>query len=218
MSTHAPSSWPVHLRLQLWDQTPAGLSKTSQVEKRVWNRWRRWRKRTRGKVGLSSSSPHLAPSTRALNTDHPSTSNMSNITETVPEPINSGGLPSAPPPPAVTPSEPSPTVETSVFLPGNVSVPMGQPFHRLAPSPRAIDLPRLSLLAYGRSEDLPDSAFDPTPSEVGAAYAAATGRIQANQVMRTSAMRAKDEGVKVPKSWPNVRPRFQRSLGYLGGG
>jgi len=53
-------------------------------------------------------------------------------------------------------------------------------------------------------EDLPDSAFDPTPSEVGAAYAAATGRVQANQVLRTSAMRAKEEGVKVKPSWPNA--------------
>lgn len=90
---------------------------------------------------MSLSSPHLSPSTRTLNTDHPSISNMSDITETVPEPINSGGPPSAPPAPAVTPSEPSPTVETSVFLPGNVSVPMGQPNHLPSPSPELSTYP-----------------------------------------------------------------------------
>ncbi|KAL7417173.1 hypothetical protein BDY24DRAFT_376943 [Mrakia frigida] len=73
--------------------------------------------------------------------------------------------------------------QTSVFLPSNTSAPL----------------------------DLPDSAFDPTPSEVGAAYAAATGRVQANQVLRTSAMRAKDEGVKVKPSWPNTKIRIKFS-------
>lgn len=100
----------------------------------------------------------------------------------------------------------NPTTAANVRLPSLQHLHPSRSVLSLLPPSSPLSPPSLlsSSLFLVVLEDLPDSAFDPTPSEVGAAYAAATGRVQANQVLRTSAMRAKEEGVKVKPSWPNV--------------